>query len=183
MRTNEKGMIDLLLIGAIVIVLIVGGFVLWQLQDSDEVAEVESNSPQLTTEVVETPEESVETSQPAEGVETPVPRGSAELLAVNGFDASGTATRAQVGESGYQHEVIAQLPPSPEGTFYEGWIVGSSVVSTGELTQEGDGESSLVFESQEDLFSHDEVVITQETLANGLDGVPEVHVLEGTFVE
>ena len=89
------------------------------------------------------------------------------------------ATRTVEGE--YVHTVTANLGDPAPGDFYEGWVVGPSVVSTGALEEEEDGVWTLVYTSTEDLSEHDRVVITEETSANGLDGIPEDHVLEGSF--
>jgi cytoskeletal protein RodZ len=129
------------------------------------------------------PEERNSQSMPIDETSTPVdeaqPIEEITLMAVNGYDATGTATRTISGE--YIHSVIAQMDEPAEGKFYEGWIVGPTVVSTGKLVQEVPGEWSLVFSDGENYERHTQVVITEETEANGLDNIPETHVLEGQF--
>jgi len=124
------------------------------------------------------------TSAPADGETAPTNVESIVLRAKEGFTGEGTATRSTGANGEYILEIIANLPPPAEGKFYEGWVVGSSVLSTGKLTQESeDGAWSAVFtdDSDEDLYTYNEIVITEETEADGLDGKPEVHVLEGSF--
>ena len=41
--------------------------------------------------------------------------------------------------------------------------------------------SGFFFSDDLDMRNRDEVVITEETVANGLDDMPEAHVLEGSF--
>lgn len=174
-KLGQKGYIDQLLIIAIVLMLAVGGFILWQLQDAgdEEVATTETQAP-IESEPIN------ETSMPAEEQVERTRVATAELTAVNGYIASGSAERWSA-DMLYMHEVIAELPELPAGKFYEGWLVGETVVSTGRLENELPGEWSLVYSSEEDLFNHNQIVITEETEANGLDGIPEIHVLEGSF--
>jgi hypothetical protein len=121
-----------------------------------------------------------ETSQPANEVTAPEVEEIA-LLGVEGNTGSGTATRTVEGE--YIHTVTAKVEDPAEGKFYEGWIVVNSndFISTGELVKETEGEWSLTFTSSEDLSNYTNVVITEETSANGLDNIPEDHILEGAF--
>jgi hypothetical protein len=106
-----------------------------------------------------------------------------DLSAVGGFDASGTADR--IFENGvFTHTVEADLSDPADGKFYEGWLVKSSpslqFFSTGAMMKE-DGKWVLKYTANEDKSEYNEVVITLETSANGLDGNPETHVLEGKF--
>lgn len=135
-----------------------------------------------------TTDEEVNTSVPqnSEGnadssmaIEEAAPFEQANLVAVGSYTGNGTATRTTEGR--FIHEVVASLGDPAPGDFYEGWLVGPSVVSTGKLAEESEGEWSLVFESNDDLSQHNTIVITEETEANGLDGIPEDHVLEGSF--
>ena len=81
----------------------------------------------------------------------------------------------------FVHTVDADIGDPAEGKFYEGWLVGGfGFVSTGKMVKEGN-QYVLQFESQEDMSSYGKVVITEETLADGLDNNPEAHVLEGNF--
>lgn len=106
--------------------------------------------------------------------------GLTDLVAIDGSSSSGAAAR-QLSGSLFKHTVSADLPAPTADKFYEGWIVGSSVVSTGELKQVGD-RWELAFSGQQALFNNlDKVVITLETKASGLDGNPETHILEGSF--
>lgn len=49
-----------------------------------------------------------------------------------------------------------------------------------EVTKEN-GTYSLEYRAHEDKTSFNEVVVTEETEADGLDGKPETHMLEGRF--
>ncbi len=107
-----------------------------------------------------------------------------KLEAVGNYSGSGTAVRIY-DEDGFYHKVEADLEAPAEGKFYEGWLVKSSpsleFFSTGKM-ELVDGEYVLEYNSDEDKSSFNEVVITEETEADGLDGKPEAHVLEGEFV-
>ena len=106
-----------------------------------------------------------------------------ELFAVGNYTGSGTATRV-FSDGVFTHTVEANIPDPGEGKFYEGWLVTSTPAldffSTGELTKDGD-VYVLEYTSTIDEAGHPEVVITEETSANGLDNNPEAHVLEGEF--
>lgn len=105
----------------------------------------------------------------------------ANLVAVGDYTGSGTATG--VYENGvYTHTVDADIGDPAEGKFYEGWLAGGfGFISTGMLEKEG-GKYVLEFTSDEDLTSkYSKVVITEETLADGLDNKPEAHVIEGPW--
>lgn len=106
-----------------------------------------------------------------------------ELFAVGGYTGDGTATRVYT-NGVFTHTIQANLPDPADGKFYEGWLVTSTpsldFFSTGGLTKEGN-VYILEYTSTEDEFDHPEVVITEETSANGLDGSPEAHILEGEF--
>ena len=144
-------------------------------RDSEESASNEA------LETSESQDAANETSAPADGVEPAANVEEIELMSVGDYEGDGTATRSF--ENGqFLHEVIANIDDPAEGKFYEGWLVGGGqILSTGELEKEDEGVYSLVFESDQDLTDRDQVVITEETLANGLDGNPEDHVLEGSF--
>lgn len=114
-----------------------------------------------------------------DALDEPQPTEETQLVAVGGYEGSGTATRTISGD--FLHEVVAELGPPADGDFYEGWLVGPTVVSTGPLIDEGGGMWSLVFGNEDDLSQHNQVVITEETADNGFDGIPEDHVLEGSF--
>lgn len=104
------------------------------------------------------------------------------LSAVGGYTGSGIATRSFDGQV-FTHTVEADLDAPAEGKFYEGWLVIPSpfhFFSTGKL-ELSDGKYELIYTANKDYSDHPQVVITQETLANGLDGVSETHILEGSF--
>lgn len=107
----------------------------------------------------------------------------AELSAVSGQEGSGIATREYDGLA-FIHTVTAFLDNAPAGKFYEGWLVKKDseplFFSTGELEPQGGGYG-LVYSVNEDKSDYTEIVVTLESEANGLDGIPEVHVLEGEF--
>lgn len=102
------------------------------------------------------------------------------LEAVGSYTGSGTASRYF--DSGrFIHIVEAEIPEPADGKFYEGWLVkGASFFSTGKM-ESVDGRYELIYEANEDKSDYDDVVITEETEADGLDGKPEAHVLEGKF--
>lgn len=130
---------------------------------------------------VKTPEEE-QTSQTLEELDEDA-QETTNLVAVGRFvgDGSGTATR-QIKEGKLIHTITAELSIPEVGKFYEGWLVkGSEFFSTGKLFLKEDGTYFLEYKDAEDKSSYSEVVITLETEANGLDGIPETHVLEGEF--
>lgn len=185
MKLTQSGSTSTMaLIGIVVVALI--GIGVWQSGIFDDEAEVTTN--QSTSQESELPVD--ETSTDDDEVSTSMlvgpelvedTREEAILSAVGDYTGSGTATNVDNTDGDTIHEVVASLDEPAEGKFYEGWVVGPSVISTGALESEGDGEWSLIFTTNQDISAHDRVVITEETLANGLDGVPEDHVLEGSF--
>ncbi|MEA1909751.1 MAG: hypothetical protein U9M89_01880 [Patescibacteria group bacterium] len=108
----------------------------------------------------------------------------ADLAAVGDFTGSGTAYRG-FNETGFNHSVDAQLDAPEEGKFYEGWLVYQDLelefFSTGKLELGEDDNYHLTYQQDEDASDYPKVVITLETEADGLDGNPEAHVLEGSF--
>lgn len=107
---------------------------------------------------------------------------TATLEAVDGYLGSGSASRSFDGEE-FRHTVEATLDEPNEGKFYEGWLVkkdSNDFISTGKLTREGE-TYTLEFRIDEDYSDYPMVVITEEREENGLDGIPEEHVLEGSF--
>ncbi len=97
-------------------------------------------------------------------------------------DGSGTATRRIINGK-FIHTVQAEIPDPSAGKFYEGWLVsGSNFFSTGKMVKRGD-YWELEYTVNEDKNNYPEVVITEETKANGLDEIPETHILEGSFNE
>lgn len=107
----------------------------------------------------------------------------ASLEAVGGYEGSGRATRIFENDT-FTHTVSATLREPAEGKFYEGWLVDKTpelvFFSTGKLVKTG-GAYNLEYTSKTNYEEYSDVVITEETEENGLDGVPENHVLEGTF--
>ena len=108
----------------------------------------------------------------------------AELSPVGGYLGSGVATRLYASPV-FVHTVMAQLPTLDTDSFYEGWLVkpspdGPQFFSTGRL-QNTASAFVLLYQGEQDYSDYSKVVITKETAANGLDGIPEEHVLEGDF--
>lgn len=178
MKSDQRGVFNHMLLVGIAMLLLVGGFVVWQLQDTDEPSPVIDES--IPSQTQQQAQDNNQTSQPAQPVSERTKVATAELRAVGEFTGSGTAERWEQ-DGLYMLEVIAELDQPPEGRFYEGWIVGPSVISTGMLTDEGSGQWSNSFQSGESLFSYNKIIITLETSANGLDDIPEDHALEGSF--
>ena len=110
----------------------------------------------------------------------------ANLRAVGGYSGSGTAIREFNG-SALALDVTANLPPARAGKFYEGWLVQKlpelKFISTGRVSQTSGSEHIMLFIADEPYNGYDDVVITEETDVDGLDGVPETHVLEGSFFD
>jgi len=103
-----------------------------------------------------------------------------EIKAVGNYSGSALADRSFL-DGKFNHKVMAKLGDPAEGKFYEGWLVkGISFFSTGKMEKK-DEMYVLEYMSEEDSREFKDIVITEETLANGLDGKPEVHVLEGKF--
>ncbi len=129
--------------------------------------------------IIETTQNSSTDSSPAK-VDDSVKKEEITLEAVSGYSGTGTASRSTNSDD-FVHTVLAELDPPAPGKFYEGWIVGPTVQSTGELKINSDGVYALEFTSSDDFSTHNSVAITEETLDRGLDGNPETHVLEGRF--
>lgn len=105
------------------------------------------------------------------------------LNPVGKYSGSGVATRIFANRK-FTYTLSANNTDPDSGKFYEGWLVNMSLTpkffSTGKLKKEN-GEYKLTFTNNKDYTKYSEIVVTEETEVNGLDGVPEVHVLEGTF--
>ena len=100
-------------------------------------------------------------------------------------DYTGVGNASRIYEGGrFFHTATANIGDPPEGKFYEGWLVKQdpelAYISTGKMVKNGD-TYYLEFMAETDAREYNEVVITEETEANGLDGNPEIHVLEGSF--
>lgn len=105
------------------------------------------------------------------------------LKSVGNYTGSGTATRI-FANGAFTHTVSASIGDPATGKFYEGWLVNMSLTpkffSTGKLEKKGNSYT-LTYTSNKDYSIYNSVIITEEDEANGLDGVPEAHVLEGEF--
>jgi hypothetical protein len=177
-KTNSGGFIEIAAI--MIIALAVGGGAAYYF--FTQVQNLESTPKPGTTEItqevpaVENPDVE-ETEVRQEDVDTAV------LAAVGDYVGSGRATRVFSGGE-FTHTVAAILDDPAEGKFYEGWLVTRTpqfdFISTGKLTKSGTNYT-LEFRIDQDYGNYNEVVITEETEANGLDGVPEDHVLEGAY--
>ena len=107
----------------------------------------------------------------------------AVLIGVGGYTGGALASRSYL-DGEFNHTVLADIGAPAEGKFYEGWLVKSSpsleFFSTGRM-ELADDMYYLEYTADEDKSDFNEVVITEETEADGLDGAPETHVLEGEF--
>ena len=105
------------------------------------------------------------------------------LTPVGNYQGIGNASRVYEGGH-FLHMASANIEDPPEGKFYEGWLVKQdpelAFISTGKMIKNGNSYY-LEFTAESDIRDYNEVVITEETEANGLDGNPEIHVLEGSF--
>ena len=106
------------------------------------------------------------------------------LLAIAPYTGTATATRL-FNDNIFTHTVTATTKDPAAGKFYEGWLVkklpGPPVFfSTGKMVKEG-GVYKLTYTSDQNPVGYNQVVITEETEASGLDGKPEAHVFEGDF--
>jgi len=116
-------------------------------------------------------------------------KDEAKLIALAGLKGSATAT-SDFKAGTFTHTVSAILSDVAADKFYEGWLVRGKTgdadfafVSTGKLVQGTDGMWTTTFTSTTDYGDYTNVVVTLETLADGLDGVPETHILEGAFIK
>jgi len=105
------------------------------------------------------------------------------LDAVGDYSGAGMADRSFDGAK-FEHVIVADLSAPATDKFYEGWLVRKlpelTFFSTGKLV-ENNGAYILEFSGSQAFEGYDDVVVTEETVADGLDGKPEAHVLEGTF--
>jgi len=106
------------------------------------------------------------------------------LKAVGNYQGEGRAVRSFY-DGVFTNAVLADLTDPAEGKFYEGWLVKQTpeleFFSTGRMSKDADGKYELRYNAEENKSEYNQVVITEETLANGIDGIPEAHVLEGEF--
>jgi rhodanese-related sulfurtransferase len=102
------------------------------------------------------------------------------LKALGNKSGSAVAIRSYI-DGKYSHNVTMNTANPTSGKFYEGWLVkGTDFFSTGKLTQNGESYV-LTYESDNDRRDYKNVVITEETTANGLDNKPETHIFEAEF--
>lgn len=175
-KTSNKGFAGI--VALILVILVIGGggayYFFTQVQNLESTPKPTKEA-QTTT---QTEKNAVEDESESEA-EVEV----ASLEAVGNYEGSGEATR--VFENGkFTHTVGAALGEPAVGKFYEGWLVDKTpeltFFSTGRLSKDGRGYT-LEFTADTNYEEYNEVVVTEETEANGLDGVPEDHVLEGAF--
>ena len=148
----------------LIILAVVAGIIYW----------VRRPKPEL-----EIPEQSIEeTIEESFKIDIPDDVEKAELKDVAGKIATGIATRKFI-DGLFTHTVLVDLPDPAEGNFYEGWLVkdDGELISTGKL-RIAKGGYLLEYSSAVDYSDYSGVVITLESKD---DGVPEEHVLEGSF--
>ncbi|MDQ6984941.1 MAG: anti-sigma factor [Candidatus Dojkabacteria bacterium] len=98
--------------------------------------------------------------------------------------ANGSAQMTFQNGTFYLSALIANLPDPQEDDFYEGWLVRNEpfdFISTGILVKEEDGVYTNVFESDQDLTTYTQYVLTIEP--NDSDPAPAGHVVEGELVQ
>jgi len=165
----------------VLIVIVVGGW--WLMREGEDGAMGEKAEQEVVSEEKEP--DFVESVMEDEmlNVASQAEVERAALSAVGNYTGAGEATRSFDGQV-FSHTVEAGLDDPASGKFYEGWLVKPeptlSFFSTGEMRKGKDGYT-LQFTAERDYPDYKEVVITEETAANGLDGKPEAHVLEGSF--
>jgi len=160
---------------ALAVVLAIGGAVAYMIVQNNSDSQAGNNVDTTST-------LTQDTTEPKE-VAVITDKATATLIAQAGYTGSGEATRG-ITNGTFMHEVTVTLDAPADGTFYEGWLVDSQgFMSTGKMTKEGEGQYSLSYSNADVKLvkSHDKVVVTEETEANGLDNKPEAHVVEGTF--
>ncbi len=164
---RQQGFANVAITVGIAVVLVGAlGFVFWQNYMKEDSTASESSTQSNTTEEAD------------KAVQAPIEE--ATLEAVGNYTGVGAATR--VFDTGvFAHAVTAYIDDPAEGKFYEGWLVnGKDFFSTGKLKKNGD-TYELSYTAYKNYPDHKLVVITEETLADGLDNKPEAHVLEGSF--
>jgi len=98
---------------------------------------------------------------------------------------NGTAIANRSYRSGqFIHRVEIETSDPATDKFFEGWLVKDTpeltFFSTGQM-QKITGKYVLEYQSTTDQSEYNQVVITEETETNGLDGIPETHIFEGEF--
>ncbi len=81
----------------------------------------------------------------------------------------------------FKFRTLATLPAPARGYYYEAWLVGDTTISAGKLNPDRPGVWVGDYHSSESLYNYTKVLITQESAANGADGLPEKTMLEGDF--
>lgn len=167
------------LVGIVVILVILGTGLLyiWQITPVEQPVDELFDQGEISL-----PEAPVEKLTPVN--QAPAEVEPAVLSAVGSYEGAGIATRSFDGIT-FTHAVEASLADPTGGKFYEGWLVmktttGPKFFSTGKMTKEGE-VYTLTYTAAQNYPDHNDVVITEETLSQGLDGQPEAHVLEGSF--
>ena len=163
-----------IIIGIVVLLLLAVG-VLWYFDNT----KIDKTPPSITKMI--TPATSSAEDNGSSNAEIEIE--TIQLKAVGNYKGMGSATRIfQDGK--FTHTVTTTLGNPELGKFYEGWLVNMSKTppffSTGPV-ENIDGVYELTYEANMDYPGYTMVVITEETSANGFDGVPEDHVLEGLF--
>lgn len=160
-----------IIIGIVIVILVIAGLWYFYFRDTEQ---ANTSSPGSTTSSQNQATQSASEKSATE---------SATLKAISPYTGSGTATRNFDGTT-FTHTVIANIADPAEGKFLEGWLVMKKptlvFISTGKLVKEN-GVYKLTFTANQNYPEHKDIVITEEDSAKGLDGVPEEHVLEGTF--
>ena len=164
---------------AVVLFILGGGY--WFIQSNKSGESEVTVSP--ASSIQEQPEAATSSSNTPNFEDVQINVGSITLKSVGNYTGSGTATRV-FANGAFTHTVSASIEDPSTGKFYEGWLVNMSLTpkffSTGKLIKEG-GVYKLTYNSDKDYSNYNSVVVTEEAEANGLDGVPEAHVLEGEF--
>lgn len=181
MSENQQSTIDRKTVIIVVMIMVVAALAFWSVQqsgdDMDKTQEMNSKqSTADTTSDLSIPElKSEDYDECGEGE-------SIELGAVNGFSGNGNAVRSYC--NGEYHLVTtSNIGEPPEGKFFEGWLIGLRVISTGAFEKQDDGSYVNEFTANSNYIElgYDRVVITEENKADGLDEEHGGHVLEGSF--
>lgn len=111
-----------------------------------------------------------------------------EIIALTSVDdrgGMGVAERS-FGEN-FTHNLVLEVSDPKPGFFYEGWLVKKPSLpikfySTGALEKNSNGMFTLEYSADiNERSQYNKVVVTEETLADGLDGKPEDHIFDGVF--
>lgn len=109
------------------------------------------------------------------------------LTSVDPRGGTGTATRSF--DDVFSHGVVLDVADPAADKFYEGWLVQKPSLpmkfySTGKLEKNEEGQYILMYDALVDEKAYyNKVVITEETLADGLDNKPETHIFEAQFTD